>query len=130
MNLRRFNKAKHKIAHMGWSNPWYRYQLEDEGIGSSPAEKDLGVLMDEKLHTSRQCALTAQEAKLYPGLHEKKRGQQVEGGGSAPLLCSHETPHGVLCPAPESAAQQRHGPVAVVPEEGHKDDEKAGAPLL
>ena len=33
------------------------------------------------------------------GLHPKQRGQQVEGGDSAPLLRSGETPLGVLCPA-------------------------------
>jgi len=33
-----------------------------------------------------------------PGLHQEKRGQQVKGDDSAPLLCSGETSPGVLCP--------------------------------
>jgi len=34
--------------------------------------------------------------------------------------CSGETPPGVLCPALEPSAQERHGPVGVVPDKGHK----------
>jgi len=53
-------------------------------------------------------------------LHEKQHGQRVKGGVSAPLLHSGETPPGVLHPALESSAQERHGPVGVGPEEATK----------
>ena len=65
-----------------------------------------------------------------PSLHQKQHGQQVEAGASVPLLRSGETPPGVLCPAPEPSAQERHGPVGIGPEEGHKNYEIDGASFL
>jgi len=64
------------------------------------------------------------------GLYQEKLGQQVEGGDSAPLVCSGETPPGVLCPALEPSAQEGHGAVEAGPEEAHKDDSRSGTPLL
>ena len=47
-------------------------------------------------------------------------GQKVEGGGSAPLPHSGETPLGVLRPALELSAHDRHGCVEAGPEEATK----------
>jgi len=60
------------------------------------------------------------EGQPYPGLHPKQCGQQVEGGDSAPLLCSGESPPRVLCPALEPSAQERRGSVGAGPEEATK----------
>ena len=96
MNIMRFEKVEFKVLHMGQGNPQYQYRLGDEGIENSPVEKDLGVLVDEKLDIEPAMCSRNPESQPYPRLHQEKCGQQVD---SPPLLCSCETPPAVLCPA-------------------------------
>jgi len=49
-------------------------------------------------------------------------------GDSDSILPSGKTPFGVLHPALEPPAQER--PVGAGPEEGHKNDQRNGTPLL
>ncbi|KAK4816617.1 hypothetical protein QYF61_018665 [Mycteria americana] len=50
VNVKKFNKAKCEVLHLGRGNPQYQYRLGDEWLGSSPVEKDLGILSTVYIH--------------------------------------------------------------------------------
>ena len=67
INGMKFNKTKCWILHLGWSNAGHRYKLGEEWLESSPAERDLGLLVDSRLNVSQQSALAAKRANCILG---------------------------------------------------------------
>jgi len=107
----RFNKAKCRLLHISWGNPRYQYRLVDEGTESSPAEEDLGVLVDEKLDMSRHCALAAQKANRILGcitrhVANRSRSREMDKCNQrdgTPLLSGKAERVGAVQPGEEKA---------------------------
>jgi len=109
--------AKCKVLHLGQGNSWYQYRLGDEGMESSPAEKELGVLVDEKLGISQRSALAPRRPTVpwaaSPAAWAAGRGREF-------CPSALVRPHQESCVQLWSPQHRRHEAVGVGSEEATK----------
>ena len=58
----RFNEGECRVLYLRRNNCMHQYRLEADLPERNYAEKDLGVLVDNRLAMRQQCALVAKEA--------------------------------------------------------------------
>ena len=62
-----FNVEKCKVMHVGGRNRGFKYQMAGQDMKETDIEKDLGVLVCDKLKPSEQCAKAAKKANAVLG---------------------------------------------------------------
>ncbi|KAK4812343.1 hypothetical protein QYF61_017120 [Mycteria americana] len=70
-----FNKNKCQILHLAWNNTGHKYKLGAEWLESSPAKRDLGVLVGRRLNRSQQCARAPRGQTAARGASGGKSGR-------------------------------------------------------
>ncbi|CAJ0959132.1 unnamed protein product [Ranitomeya imitator] len=97
-----FNNDKCKVIHMGRRNQYHPYTLNGKPLSKSDMEKDLGILVNDKLTWNSQCQAAAAKANRIMGCI--KRGPvapvaqvTVSLNGNAVLPCTYSGKTTKMC---------------------------------
>jgi len=94
-NLMKFSKGNCKVLCLGRNNPMHQYRLGVDLLESSSVERDLGVLVDDKLTVSQQRALAAKKANGILGCIRSVASRSRED--LLPLYTALVRPHLEYC---------------------------------
>ncbi|CAJ0963248.1 unnamed protein product [Ranitomeya imitator] len=83
----RFNNDKCKVIHMGRRNQYHHYTLNGKPLGKSDREKDLGILVNDKLTWSSQCQAAAAKANRIMGARD---GESLRSNSDSQLQKNNE----------------------------------------
>lgn len=72
-NLKKFNKGKCKVLHLGKHNPGVQHRLASTLPGNSSVKKDLDILVDNKFSVSEQCTPPAKKVSRMLGCVDQQR---------------------------------------------------------
>ncbi|GAB0207930.1 mitochondrial enolase superfamily member 1 [Grus japonensis] len=127
-NLMKFSKDKCKVLHLGKHNPGVQHRLGSMWLESSSVERDLGVLVNNKLNMSEQRAAAAKKANRMLGCINKgitSRDKEV----IIPLYSALVRPHLEYCVQFWSPLYKKDVD-RLERVQSHEDDQRTGKPAI